>query len=184
MFLSEYTNAVPYACGINDTTILKRFFIFIELSYKYKRDVTMHELLHSLADYEGYENTKHKLFQILYYVYGNATLKWKDEKAKQKRDMFLEFCHKYYDINMLLVCVNVISRQLGAFIFDRNCIQQANAILVDRFYKEFIADSNGYISVQEADTIIQIKCEVDAHNRWNELFEKYLASNKEACLNI
>lgn len=184
MFLSEYTNAVPYACGINDTTILKRFFIFIELSYKYKRDVTMHELLHSLADYEGYENTKHKLFQILYYVYGNATLKWKDEKAKQKRDMFLEFCHKYYDINILLVCVNVISRQLDAFIFDRNCIKQANAILVDRFYKEFIADSNGYISVQEADTIIQIKCEVDAHNRWNELFEKYLASNKEACLNI
>lgn len=184
LFLAEFTNAIPYTNNIQDTTILKRFFIFIELSYKYKREMTIPEIINSLADYEGRENVIFKLYPVLSYVYGTTRIERISKLAKQKNKGFMEFCEKYEDINILLVCVNIMSNRLGSFIFDRNDIEKANYILVNRFYAECVANSNGNINIQEADTIIQIKCDLYARTLWDDLFEKYLGDNKEACLNI
>lgn len=184
MFLAEFTNAIPYTNNIQDTIILKRFFIFIELSYKYKREIITPGIINSLADYEGRENIIYKLYPVLSYVYGRARMERTSELAKQKRKKFFGFCGKYDDINMLLVCVNTMSNSLGSFIFDRNDVESANHILVNRFFTECIANSNGNINIQEADTIIQIKCDSDANRQWNDLFEKYLGDNEDVCLNI
>ena len=184
LFLAEFTNAIPYTNNIQDATILKRFFIFIELSYKYKREMTIPEIINSLADYEGRENVIYKLYPVLSYVYGTTRIERMSKLAKQKNKGFMEFCKKYEDLNILLVCVNIMSNRLGSFIFDRNDIEKANHILVNRFFTECIANSNGNINIQEADTIIQIKCDSDANRLWNDLFEKYLEADKDVCLNI
>ena len=184
MFLAEFTNAIPYTNNIQDITILRRFFIFIEFSYKYKREITIPEIIKSLADYEGRDNIIEKLFIVLSFVYGSTRIDRTTEIGIKKRTEFLDYCKTYNDINILLVCFNIISNHLGSFIFDRNEIEEANRILVDRFFNEHIANSSGNIDVQEADTIIQIKCNSDALMQWENLFEKYLEDNKEACLNI
>lgn len=184
LFLAEFTNAIPYTNEMQDTTILKRFFIFVELSYKYKREMTIPEIINSLADYEGRENVIYKLYPVLSYVYGTTKMERTSKLARHKNKGFMEFCEKYENLNILLVCVNIMSNRLGSFIFDRNDIEKANHILVNRFFTECVANSNGNINIQEADTIIQIKCDSDANRLWNDLFEKYLGANKEACLNI
>ena len=184
MFLAEFTNAIPYTNNIQDITILRRFFIFIEFSYRYKREITIPEIINSLADYEGRNNIIENLFIVLSFVYGNTRIDRTTEIGIEKRTEFLDYCKTYNDINILLVCFNIISNRLSSFIFDRNEIKTANKILVDRFFNEHIANSNGNIDVQEADTIIQIKCNSDALMQWENLFEKYLEDNKEACLNI
>ncbi len=69
-FLSEFTYAIPYVKKYREIDILKRFFIFIELSYKYRRDLTDHNIVRSLADYESWEPSKHKLFNVLACMYG------------------------------------------------------------------------------------------------------------------
>ena len=184
MFLSEFTNAIPYTNNIQDITILRRFFIFLELSYKYKREITIPEIIKSLADYEGRDNIRYKLFPVIFFVYGSTRIDRTTEIGIKKRTEFLDYCKTYNDINILLVCFNIISNHLGSFIFDRNEIEEANHILVDRFFNEHIANSSGNIDVQEADTIIQIKCDSYALKQWEYMFEKYLGDNKEACLNI
>lgn len=184
MFLAEFTNAIPYTNNIQDITILSRFFIFIEFSYKYKREITIPDIIKSLADYEGHNNIIEKLFIVLSFVYGSTRIDRTTEIGIKKRTEFLDYCKTYNDINILLVCFNIISNRLSSFIFDRNEIKTANKILVDRFFNEHIANSSGNIDVQEADTIIQIKCNSDALMQWENLFEKYLEDNKEACLNI
>ena len=184
MFLAEFTNAISYTNDIQDITILRRFFIFIELSYRYKREITIPEIIKSLADYEGRDNIRYKLFPVISFVYGSRRIDRTTEIGIKKRTEFLDFCKTYNDINILLVCFNIISNHLGSFIFDRNEIEEANHILVDRFFNEHIADSSGNIDVQEADTIIQIKCDSYAQKQWEDMFEKYLGDNKEACLNI
>lgn len=184
MFLAEFMNAIPYTNNIQDTAILKRFFIFIELSYKYKREMINSGITNSLADYEGRENILYKLYPILSYVYGKTRIERTSKLAEQKRKDFFEFCETYNNINILLVCVNMMSNHLGSFIFDRNDIEKTNHTLVNRFFTECIANSNGDINIQEADTIIQIKYDSGAEKLWNDLFEKYLGDNKEACLNI
>lgn len=184
MFLSEFINAIPYTNNIQDITILRRFFIFIEISYRYKREITIPEIIKSLADYEGRNNIIEKLFIVLSFVYGSTRIDRTTEKGIKKRTELLDYCKTYNDINILLVCFNIISNRLSSFIFDRNEIKTANKILVDRFFNEHIANSSGNIDVQEADTIIQIKCNSDALMQWENLFEKYLEDNKEACLNI
>lgn len=184
MFLAEFTNAIPYTNNIQDITILRRFFIFIEFSYRYKREITIPEIINSLADYEGRNNIIEKLFIVLSFVYGSTRIDRTTEIGIKKRTKFLDYCKTYNDINILLVCFNIISNRLSSFIFDRNEIKTANNILVDRFFNEHIANSSGNIDVQEADTIIQIKCNSDALMQWENLFEKYLEDNKEACLNI
>lgn len=184
MFLSEFTNAIPYTNNIQDTTILSRFFIFLELSYRYKREITIPEIIKSLADYEGRDNIRYKLFPVISFVYGSTRIDRTTEIGIKKRTEFLDYCKTYNDINILLVCFNIISNHLGSFIFDRNEIEEANHILVDRFFNEHIADSSGNIDIQEADTIIQIKCDSYAQKQWEDMFEKYLGDNKEACLNI
>lgn len=184
MFLAEFTNAILYTNNIQDITILRRFFIFIEFSYRYKREITIPEIINSLADYEGRNNIIEKLFIVLSFVYGSTRIDRTTEIGIKKRTEFLDYCKTYNDINILLVCFNIISNRLSSFIFDRNEIKTANNILVDRFFNEHIANSSGNIDVQEADTIIQIKCNSDALMQWENLFEKYLEDNKEACLNI
>lgn len=184
MFLSEFTNAIPYTNNIQDITILRRFFIFIELSYRYKREITIPGIINSLADYEGRNNIIEKLFPVLSFVYGSTRIDRTTEIGIKKRTEFLDYCKTYNDINILLVCFNIISNRLSSFIFDRNEIKTANKILVDRFFNEHIVNSSGNIDVQEADTIIQIKCDSDALMQWENLFEKYLEENKGACLNI
>lgn len=184
MFLAEFTNAIPYTNNIQDITILRRFFIFIELSYRYKREIMIPEIINSLADYVGRDNIRYKLFPVLSFVYGSTRIDMATEIGIKKRTEFLDYCKTYKDINILLVCVNIISNHLSSFIFDRNEIEEANHILVDRFFNEHIANSSGNIDVQEADTIIQIKCDSYAQKQWEDMFEKYLGDNKEACLNI
>lgn len=115
-----------------ETDVLKRFFIFIALSYKYKRDLIDHSMIKSLADYEGWEPSRHKLFNVLAYMYGRN----KQVNVKDKLDNFTLLCTTCSNINILLVCLNIMSNQLGYFIFDRKYVDETNILLVDRFFKE------------------------------------------------
>lgn len=117
-------------------------------------------------------------------MYGSTRFDRATEIGRKKRTEFLDYSKTYNDINILLVCFNIISNRLDSFIFDRNEIEEANRILVDRFFNEHIANSSGNIDVQEADTIIQIKCDSYALRQWEDMFEKYLGDDKEACINI
>lgn len=184
IFLSEFTYAFPFAKEIKDVDLLKRFFIFIELAYKYKRDITISDIIHSQAAYESWENNKYKLYQILVSLYSSSKYLRNSDIAKSKRKGFLELCDTYTNINMLLVCVDVLSCYLGSFVFNREDIDKMSKKLVKRFFEEFIKNSDGHISYEEADTIIQIKKIQEAETLWETKFDEYLLNNKEACLNI
>lgn len=179
-FLSEFTYSIPYVKKYKETDVLKRFFIFIALSYKYKRDMTDHSMIKSLADYEGWEPSRHKLFNVLAYMYGRN----KQVNVKDKLDDFTLLCSTCSNINILLVCLNIMSNQLGYFIFDRKYVDETNILLVDRFFKEKVEKSKGNIGIQEIDTIIQIQCDYDMREHWNKRFEQLIKEDKNTCLNL
>lgn len=179
-FLSEFTYSIPYVKRYKETDVLKRFFIFIALSYKYKRDLTDHSMIKSLADYEGWEPSRHKLFNVLAYMYGRN----KQVNVKDKLDNFTLLCTTCSNINILLVCLNIMSNQLGYFIFDRKYVDETNILLVDRFFKEKIEKSKGNIGIQEIDTILQIQCDYDMREHWNKRFEQLIKEDKNTCLNL
>lgn len=179
-FLSEFTYSIPYVKRYKETDVLKRFFIFIALSYKYKRDLTDHSMIKSLADYEGWEPSRHKLFNVLACMYGRN----KQVNVKDKLDNFTLLCTTCSNINILLVCLNIMSNQLGYFIFDRKYVDETNILLVDRFFKEKVEKSKGNIGIQEIDTIIQIQCDYDMREHWNKRFEQLIKEDKNTCLNL
>lgn len=179
-FLSEFTYSIPYVKRYKETDVLKRFFIFIALSYKYKRDLTDHSMIKSLADYEGWEPSRHKLFNVLACMYGRN----KQVNVKDKLDNFTLLCTTCSNINILLVCLNIMSTQLGYFIFDRKYVDETNILLVDRFFKEKVEKSKGNIGIQEIDTIIQIQCDYDMREHWNKRFEQLIKEDKNTCLNL
>jgi hypothetical protein len=179
-FLSEFTYSIPYVKRYKETDVLKRFFIFIALSYKYKRDLTDHSMIKSLADYEGWEPSRHKLFNVLACMYGRN----KQVNVKDKLDNFTLLCTICSNINILLVCLNIMSNQLGYFIFDRKYVDETNILLVDRFFKEKVEKSKGNIGIQEIDTIIQIQCDYDMREHWNKRFEQLIKEDKNTCLNL
>lgn len=179
-FLSEFTYSIPYVKRYKETDVLKRFFIFIALSYKYKRDLIDHSMIKSLADYEGWEPSRHKLFNVLAYMYGRN----KQVNVKDKLDNFTLLCTTCSNINILLVCLNIMSNQLGYFIFDRKYVDETNILLVDRFFKEKVEKSKGNIGIQEIDTIIQIQCDYDIREHWNKRFEQLIKEDKNTCLNL
>lgn len=184
IFLSELTYALPFVTGNKDVCLLKRFFIFIEFAYKYQRDITISDIIHSQAEYESGENNKLKLYTILNALYSSTKYPPSNEVVKEKRNDFFEMCETYTNINILLVCLDVISCHLGLFIFNRDDVDKMSQKLVERFFEESIVNNNGHISYQEADTITQIKKISKAESLWNEKFDEYLLNNKEACLNI
>ena len=179
-FLSEFTYSIPYVKRYRETDILERFFIFIALSYKYKRDLTDHSMIKSLADYEGWEPSRHKLFNVLACMYRRN----KQVNVKDKLDNFTLLCTTCSNINILLVCLNIMSNQLGYFIFDRKYVDETNILLVDRFFKEKVEKSKGNIGIQEIDTIIQIQCDYDMREHWNKRFEQLIKEDKNTCLNL
>lgn len=179
-FLSEFTYSIPYVKRYKETDVLKRFFIFIALSYKYKRDLTDHSMIKSLADYEGWEPSRHKLFNVLACMYGRN----KQVNVKDKLDNFTLLCTTCSNINILLVCLNIMSNQLGYFIFDRKYVDETNILLVDRFFKEKVEKSKDNIGIQEIDTIIQIQCDYDMREHWNKRFEQLIKEDKNTCLNL
>lgn len=179
-FLSEFTYSIPYVKRYKETDVLKRFFIFIALSYKYKRDLTDHSMIKSLADYEGWEPSRHKLFNVLAYMYRRN----KQVNVKDKLDNFTLLCTTCSNINILLVCLNIMSNQLGYFIFDRKYVDETNILLVDRFFKEKVEKSIGNIGIQEIDTILQIQCDYDMREHWNKRFEQLIKEDKNTCLNL
>lgn len=136
MFLAEFTNAIPYTNNMQDITILRRFFIFIELSYRYKREITIPEIIKSLADYEGRDNIRYILFPVLSFVYGSTRIDRTTEIGEKKRTEFLDYCKKYNDINMMLVCFNIISNSLGSFILiEMKSKKQTKFSLIGFFMK-------------------------------------------------
>ena len=163
-----------------ETDILKRFFIFIALSYEYKRDLTDHSTIKSLADYEGWEPSRHKLFNVLACMYRRN----KQVNVKDKLDDFTLLCSTCSNINILLVCLNIMSNQLGYFIFDRKYVDETNILLVDRFFREKVEKSKGNIGIQEIDTILQIQCDYDMREHWNKRFEQLLKEDNNTCLNL
>ena len=179
-FLSEFTYSIPYVKRYRETDILERFFIFIALSYKYKRDLTDHSMIKSLADYEGWEPSRHKLFNVLACMYRRN----KQVNVKDKLDNFTLLCTTCSNINILLVCLNIMSNQLGYFIFDRKYVDETNILLVDRFFKEKVEKSKGNIGIQEIDTILQIQCDYDMREHWNKRFEQLIKEDKNTCLNL
>lgn len=179
-FLSEFTYSIPYVKKYKETDVLKRFFIFIALSYKYKRDMTDHSMIKSLADYEGWEPSRHKLFNVLACMYRRN----KQVNVKDKLYDFTLLCSTCSNINILLVCLNIMSNQLGYFIFDRKYVDETNSLLVDRFFKEKVEKSKGNIGIQEIDTILQIQCDYDMREHWNKRFEQLIKEDKDTCLNL
>lgn len=70
---------------VKDTCLLKRFFAFVDLAYKYKRDITIPEIIRSQAAYESRETNKIKLYQILEDLYSRSKYPPNKEAAKEKR---------------------------------------------------------------------------------------------------
>lgn len=180
LFLSEFTYAIPYVKKHKETYILKRFFIFMELSYKYGRNLPNYSMIRSLAGYEGWETSRQKLFNVLACIYE----RYSQARLKAKQDDFTQLCMTYSNINILLVCLNVMSNQIGYFMFDRKYIDDTNIMLVDRFFKEKVAKSKGKLGIQEIDTIQHIQCDYDMREHWNKCFEKFLKDDKDTCLNL
>lgn len=180
-FLSEIIYAAPYMDKYDEVKVLKRFFTFIELSYHYKRDLTNIDFIKSLAGYENWVSSKQKLCNLLFFLYGKNRQK---NNLEDKQKAFVNLCKDYDNINILLVCLNIMSNQIEHFIFGRKMIDDASKSLIDRFFNEKILQSNGELDIQAIDTITSIKDEFDLRDVWMSIFEKYLKENKIACLNL
>lgn len=180
-FLSEIIYAAPYMDKYDEVKVLKRFFTFIELSYHYKRDLTNTDFIKSLAGYENWVSSKQKLCNLLFFLYGKNR---QENNLEDKQKAFVNLCKDYDNINILLVCLNIMSNQIEHFIFGRKMIDDASKSLIDRFFKEKVSQSNGELDIQAIDTIASIKDEFDLRDVWMAIFEKYLKENKIACLNL
>lgn len=180
-FLSEIIYAAPYMDKYDEVKVLKRFFTFIELSYHYKRDLTNTDFIKSLAGYENWISSKQKLCNLLFFLYGKNRQK---RNLEDKQKAFVNLCKDYDNINILLVCLNIMSNQIEHFIFGRKMIDDASKSLIERFFKEKVSQSNGELDIQAIDTIASIKDEFDLRDVWMAIFEKYLKENKIACLNL
>lgn len=180
-FLSEIIYAAPYMDKYDEVKVLKRFFTFIELSYHYKRDLTNIDFIKSLAGYENWVSSKQKLCNLLFFLYGKNRQK---NNLEDKQKAFVNLCKDYDNINILLVCLNIMSNQIEHFIFGRKMIDDASKSLIDRFFNEKVSQSNGELDIQAIDTITSIKDEFDLRDVWMSIFEKYLKENKIACLNL
>lgn len=180
-FLSEIIYAAPYMDKYDEVKVLKRFFTFIELSYHYKRDLTNIDFIKSLAGYENWVSSKQKLCNLLFFLYGKNRQK---NNLEDKQKAFVNLCKDYDNINILLVCLNIMSNQIEHFIFGRKMIDDASKSLIDRFFNEKVSQSNGELDIQAIDTIASIKDEFDLRDVWMAIFEKYLKENKIACLNL
>ena len=180
-FLSEIIYAAPYMDKYDEVKVLKRFFTFIELSYHYKRDLTNNDFIKSLAGYENWISSKQKLCNLLFFLYGKNRQK---RNLEDKQKAFVNLCKDYDNINILLVCLNIMSNQIEHFIFGREMIDDASKSLIERFFKEKVSQSNGELDIQAIDTITSIKDEFDLRDVWMAIFEKYLKENKIACLNL
>lgn len=180
-FLSEIIYAAPYMKKFDEVKVLKRFFIFIELSYHYKRDLANIEYIKSLASYENWVSSRQKLCNLLFFLYGKNRQK---NNLEDKQKAFVNLCNEYDNINILLVCLNIMSNQIEHFIFGRKMIDDASKSLIDRFFNEKVSQSNGELDIQTIDTIASIKDEFDLRDVWMAIFEKYLKENKIACLNL
>lgn len=180
-FLSEIIYAAPYMNKYDEVKVLKRFFTFIELSYHYKRDLANIDFIKSLAGYENWVTSKQKLNNLLFFLYGKNRQK---NNLEDKQKAFVNLCKDYDNINILLVCLNIMSNQIEHFIFGRKMIDDTSKTLIDRFFKEKVLQSNGELDIQAIDTITSIKDEFDLRDVWMAIFEKYLKENKIACLNL
>ena len=180
-FLSEIIYAAPYMDKYDEVKVLKRFFTFIELSYHYKRDLTNIDFIKSLAGYENWVSSKQKICNLLFFLYGKNRQK---NNIEDKQKAFVNLCKDYDNINILLVCLNIMSNQIEHFIFGRKMIDDASKSLIDRFFNEKVSQSNGELDIQAIDTIASIKDEFDLRDVWMAIFEKYLKENKIACLNL
>lgn len=180
-FLSEIIYAAPYMDKYDEVKVLKRFFTFIELSYHYKRDLANIEFIKSLAGYENWVSSRQKLCNLLFFLYGKNRQK---NNLEDKQKAFVNLCKDYDNINILLVCLNIMSNQIEHFIFGRKMIDDASKSLIDRFFKEKVSQSNGELDIQAIDTIASIKDEFNLRDVWMAIFEKYLKENKIACLNL
>lgn len=183
-FLSEFMHVIPNLSRLKETQVLKRFFIYVDVCYHYKRFVDKVFLIKSLADYEGYGIFTQKLYPVLCSLYGSNRWARNGEGKTRMESEFDEFCMKEQDINLLLISLNVMSKSLGSFIFSRKFISSSFEKLVDRLFDEKILKSNGELEYQEIDTIIQIRSDFSLDEYWTKKFEAYLEGNKEACLNL
>lgn len=183
---SEFTYALPFVEDIKRVCILQRFFIFIEFAYQFKGCNNNDKRFYSQAEYESSEESKNKLETILFALYRRSNSRINEEIAKENQKEFIEMCGTHPNINILLVCMEIIVSNIGYLIFDTSEVTQVFQKLVKRFYRDFIEKLNGhiYIGYEEIDTIIQIKQQPETANLWNNLFEQYLLNNKDACLNL
>lgn len=184
-FLSEFMYVIPNIYNIEKTELLKRFYVYIELSYLYGRFINESYFIKSPAEYEGLAIWRQKLYPILSIFYGKY--KYKDEdksKIVQMKENFENLCKNAENINLLFVTLNIISNYLASFIFGREEIKRFSKLLVDRFFNEKFSQSNGILGYQEIDTIIQIKSDFLLEEYWIKKFEQYLTENRNACLNI
>lgn len=180
-FLSEFIYAAPYMENFDEVGVLKRFFIFIELSFRFKRDLTSADFIKSLASYENWVTSRQKLCNVLFFLYGKNRQK---KDVENKRKAFVDLCVNYSNINILLVCLNIMSNQIEHFIIGRKTVDDVSKKLINRFFEEKVSQSDGELDIQDIDTIAFLKDEFDFRDVWLELFEKYMKEHKDACLNL
>lgn len=183
-FLSEFMYIISNIRLLTKTAILKRFFIFIELCYDNKRMINDVFSVKSLADYEGKDFCRDKIYLVLARLYDRNRYVENEQGKEIEQRNFEEFCSTEDDYNILLVSLNLMSNHLGNFLFDRPVIEKCSKLLVNRFLSEKISSSNGVLNYQEIDTIAQINCDYNLDEYWMNGFVEYLKTSKEACLNI
>ena len=183
-FLSEFMYIISSIRLLTKTEILKRFFIFIELCYDNKRMINDVFSVKSLADYEGKDFCRDKIYLVLARLYDRNRYVENEQGKEIEQRNFEEFCSTEDDYNILLVSLNLMSNHLGNFLFDRPVIEKCSKLLVNRFLSEKISSSNGVLNYQEIDTIAQINCDYNLDEYWMNVFVEYLKTSKEACLNI
>lgn len=183
-FLSEFMYMISSNRLLTKTEILKRFFIFIELCYDNERMINDVFSVKSLADYEGKDFCRDKIYLVLARLYDRNRYVENEQGKEIEQRNFEKFCSTEDDYNILLVSLSLMSNHLGNFLFDRPVIEKCSKLLVNRFLSEKISSSNGVLNYQEIDTIAQINCDYNLNEYWMNGFVEYLKTSKEACLNI
>ena len=183
-FLSEFMYMISSIRLLTKTEVLKRFFIFIELCYDNERMINDVFSVKSLADYEGKDFCRDKIYLVLARLYDRNRYVENEQGKEIEQRNFEKFCSTEDDYNILLVSLSLMSNHLGNFLFDRPVIEKCSKLLVNRFLSEKISPSNGVLNYQEIDTIAQINCDYNLNEYWMNGFVEYLKTSKEACLNI
>ena len=162
--------------GIPRVEGIKKFNIFIRFRYQYKRFESIKNY-HNVIDYINWVEAAEPFSNFLYNIYGkerNAS----EQKEKLAEEEMRSFCQQEEDINMLLLALSIISRQLSIFCFSRTFVNDMLKLLADRFFAANLKEKDYPDQDDIFYTMKLIKEEIYLRDYWNTIFINYLSEDK------